>query len=139
MIQLDAHAPVSMLTLADSEVSRVPHHGDDWLLSFSAASCTHTTHTSKGAQTLSGYMLAVELLCFQCEVREHGDACVGRISKGRLIAEGVALRGLPVHQTFNGNLVLEVEFANGSVMELSAQSIQLRTKGATRFVESLAC
>ena len=139
MIQVDAHAPVSMLMLADSEVSRVTHHGDDWLLSFSAASCTHTTHTSKGAQTLAGYMLAVELLCSYCEVREFGEACLGRISKGRLIAEGVALRGLPVHQTLNGNLVLEVEFANGSVLELSAQRIQLCTTGATRFMESLAC
>lgn len=128
-----------MLTLVDSEVSRVTHHGDDWVISFSAASCTHTTHTSKGAQTLSGYVLAVELLCSHCEVREHGEACFGRISKGRLIAEGVALRGLPVQQILNGSLVLEVEFANGSDLELSAQSIQWRTTGATRFMESLAC
>ena len=139
MTSVHADASVSLLTLADSEIARVTRRGDEWCLLFSAVSCTHTTHTPHGPQTLSGYLLAVELLGSHGEVRALGDACFGRLSKGLCMAEGVVWRALPLHQTLNGNLVLELEFANGSVLALSAHRMQWRTTNATRFMESLAC
>ena len=126
------------LLFHDSEVGLVKSEAGTLVLQFSAAHVQRTAgHPGAGRET--GHARTLELVFRQASWSGALPDCVGRLSQGRLSAGGVAHAALPLPFEAAGPVACELVFANGTLLEVSAASVQARFTGDPRFVESLAC
>jgi hypothetical protein len=124
------------LLLADSEVARLEIDGGDLRLHFSAAAVRQQI---AGAAPVEGHARGVvwHLTGAHCEGAVT-DA-LGRLREGRL-RHGDRWRGeVTLPTDLAGPLTLELQFANGTLLNLNAQALRSEAPVPLPFTESLAC
>lgn len=120
--------------LADSELAEVQQQGERVCLHLSAV-----TARALGAPSSWGYALGVALDLEQANVQQYDTHALGRIAEGRLSRAGQPLAHLPLPGGGQGLIELHLRFANGAVLQLTAQAWQCRFVAEPRFRESYAC
>lgn len=122
------------LEWADSQVGRAEHVGADLRIVLSAA---HVRGAQGGAT--EGY-LSSPVLWFR-GARWSGELAhvLGRLAAGELRFGGQTLRVLPLPFEAVGPLQCHLALANGTVLEITAASVDCPLDGRETFVESYAC
>ena len=125
--------------LSDSEVTEVRHQEKRVTLYFSAVTARVLGEQPGDVPTEWGYAQGVILDLHQVQVQHSDDFVAGRIAEGRFFQEGEPLRYIPLPAVRMQANRLELRFANGAVLQLTAQAWQCRFGGEPRFRESYAC
>ncbi|WP_367849665.1 hypothetical protein [Rhodoferax sp. WC2427] len=120
------------LAFHDSEVRSVVLRADALTLAFSAA---FVQADGAGA----GYVQSLEIACTGATVDGPLADSVGRLSHGKLWVCGRVLPALPFPYAAPGPVRIELQFANGTRLVVSAATLACRFKGDPKFVESFAC
>ncbi|MDZ7921602.1 hypothetical protein [Rhodoferax sp.] len=125
--------------LSDSEVTEVRHQEKRVTLYFSVVAARGLGDQPGDVATEWGYAQGVILDLHQAQVQHADDFAAGRIAEGRFFQEGEPLRFIPLPAVRMQANLLELRFANGAVLQLTAQAWQCRFGGEPRFRESYAC
>jgi hypothetical protein len=133
----DAAPPVWTLEFADSEVKALHAAGRELRVVFAAAFVR--APAAPGHAPALGWLSGVELVFSDATADGPLDGAFGRIADGLWRRGAIAATRLPVPTELEGPLGLELHFANGARVSLSAGHLVARLPEAPRFVESLAC
>lgn len=125
--------------LSESEVSEAHQHADRVTLHLSAVTARALGAQPGEAPSAWGYVQGVILDLHQAQVQQWDGFAAGRIAQGRLTQDGQPLLSIPLPVVRMVPNHLELRFANGAVLELTAQAWQCRFGGEARFRESYAC
>ena len=129
------------LYFRDSQVASVRKDGEDLRIFLSSAAVACGKPTGQGG--VDGYLAPVELCMKQVTLSGEYELCTGRLSAGELRLRGTQgvtiLRSLALPFACMGPVSLRLEFAQGSVLELSGASLKIALTGGERYTESYAC
>jgi hypothetical protein len=126
------------LRFHDSEV-RAVHATDDHLsVQFSAASVGRSAGLPD-TPFAEGHVPNLDLLLTQATWSGALNDAVGRLSAGALAVDGVRVAPVPLPCVRTGSVAVELNFANGTVLSIAANSVEIRFLGEPRFFESHAC
>lgn len=129
-------AGAAWIVFDDSEVASLTWREGAWHVVFSAA---HVQRDEAGA-LVDGYQRGVELTLETRETpRSIPSGCFGRLSQGRLLADGRWLSRWPLPGVSNGPVRVEFSFANRSEWSADADRCALVQAGSGPFQESMAC
>jgi len=117
--------------LRDAEVSRVARAGLDLHLGFAVVA------VRGGARGV--YLKAVGLRLADVRVVRLDGGCVGRLSDGRLLIDGLQPADVIVPSLCSGRIDLQLTFANGAQLDVAGSAVQLFIDGAPEVVEHLHC
>ena len=119
------------LSWADSEVAAV-EPGD-------AALHIRLSAASLNMDGTEGFARGVVLKLAQPQIRAEQPPAMGRIRDGVLRSDGQMLRGVMLPCRIDAPVVLELEFANGSLLVVEAAAFGVQAPDAADVRESLAC
>ena len=126
------------LSFAESEVSSVAASEGSLCIRLSAASVESAA--APGAMLpVAGYATGVLLRLPDFQVREKSEPTFGRIRSGALRVRERAERSCALPVRYNTPVELELAFANGASMLVSASAFSASFEGEPNFTESLAC
>ena len=103
----------AVLEFHDSEVRNVESNANSLTVMFSAAH-VHRTDGQSGGDAMSGYVQSLEMKFSGATWIGPVAECMGRLSAGKVVANGVARSRLELPYAFTGNLTAELQFSNGS-------------------------
>lgn len=126
------------LFLADSEVSSVTAAGPGLRVRLAAASVEREAAPPSTSAT-AGYCTGVVLRLDGVVVHERAEPAIGRVRAGVLRLDGRPVRSCALPAVFNAPVDLELAFANGASLRVSAQGLAVGFEGEADFHESLAC
>ena len=131
-------APVWRMDFADSEVRAVRVEGADVCVYFAAVAAAQAL---PDGQWQTGFVQGLALRLHDAPCPPEALAACGRVREGALrpIAKGAALRQLEVGRRYEGPLVLELEMAQGPVLEWAARGLEWEGTHCAVFRESWAC
>lgn len=118
------------LEFHDSEVRSSTLLAGTLTIAFSAA-CVQAEN--------AGYVQSLVLELTEAAVDGPLTGGIGRLLHGTLWVDGVALPAVRFPYTVSGRVRMELQFANGIHLAISATSLVCRLTGDPRFVESFAC
>ncbi|WP_028455671.1 hypothetical protein [Chitinilyticum litopenaei] len=114
----------------DSEVARIDAAGDILTVIFAAAQVG-------GAE--DGYLRGVALRCEDASWQGLAGDCLGRLSAGLLRVNGARHSGLLLPAQLVGELVLELQFANGAELRIQATRLQTQMPDEGLLTEVFRC
>jgi len=128
------------LTLAfhDSEVRVVEPDGLSLTVKFSAAS----VHRSNGPLRMhaeAGYAQSVEMRFSTARWDGPAAECVGRLSEGSVVADGKAQSLIALPYSSKGPVKATLQFSNGSLLSIEAESLVCLCTDDPKFVEAFRC
>jgi hypothetical protein len=118
------------LEFHDSEVRSTTLLAGTLTVAFSAA-CVHADN--------AGYVQSLVLELTEAAVDGPLTDGIGRLLHGTLWVDGVALPAVRFPYTVSGRVRMELQFANGIHLAISAASLVCRLTGDPHFIESFAC
>lgn len=133
-----AHEINAGLEFHDSEVWGVESHANSLTVVFSAA-YVHRSSGRPGLDAGSGYAQSVEMEFSDATWVGSLPECVGRLSDGQVVSNGVAKSVIELPYSSCGPVSAELQFTNGSLLSVSASALVCRFTGEPRFIESFSC
>ncbi len=122
----------TVLEFHDSEVRSVKSNADSLTVTFSAA------HVLR-ADAVAGYVQSLELKLSSATWIGPVAECVGRLSAGKVVTNGVARSSLELPYTSTGSVTAELQFSNGSLLTITATTLECRLTDEPKFVEAFRC
>lgn len=119
------------LCWADSEVSAVDRVG--------GALCIRLSAASVDLDGVDGFARGVLLRLEDARIGVEQPPAIGRIREGLLRTGAQAVRAVLLPCRIDAPVVLELEFANGSLLVVEAAAFGVDAPGAGEVRESLAC
>ena len=126
------------LSFAESEVSSVVASEGSLYIRLSAASVERAATPGTNAPA-AGYAIGVVLRLPDFRVREKSEPTFGRIRAGVLRVQEQSKRSCALPAQYSTPVELELAFANGASMLVSASAFSASFEGEPNFRESLAC
>lgn len=123
------------LSFSDSEVLRLTMAGDTLAVHFSAA---WVERHEAGMPPLSGYVRGLRMELQGVREPQVLDA-VGRLRGGRLVLAAQTLGKLDIPGNWQGPLTLELDFAQGKILQFQGTQLDCWLQPDWDFQESLAC
>lgn len=127
------------LHFQDSQVARVSVEGGDLHIALSAAA---VSGTGNAGNSTSGYLAPVRIVLQQANWQGELGYSLGRLSDGELSAQGAGVvlrqRKLALPCSLD-EVQLWLAFANGTVLQISADALHCSITGHERYTESYAC
>lgn len=120
------------LEFHDSEVRSIRALVDTLRIAFSAA-------WVRVAPDQAGYAQSLQIQCLGARWDGPLADCMGRLSSGRLLDGDSVLSSLALPYASIGAVRLELQFSNGTQLQIHAQSLLCSFTGDPKFVESFAC
>lgn len=133
-----AHEMNAGLEIHDSEVRSVEANANSLTVAFSAA-YVHRSSGRPGFDAGSGYAQSVEMEFSGATWVGPLPECVGRLSDGQVVSNGVARSLIELPYSSSGSVSAEFQFTNGSLLSVSASALVCRFTGEPRFIESFSC
>jgi len=130
--------PNIALEFHDSEVLAVEPRQGSLIVMFSAA-YVHRSTGRPGIDSGSGYVQSVEMQFLDATWEGSVTECVGRLSSGSVISNGLVLSLIELPFASNGPVSAELQFANGSLLSVKARELICRFAGEPNFVEVFRC
>jgi hypothetical protein len=124
------------LHFQDSQVARVTQEGADLQVVFSSAAVSRA-----GESVASGYLAPVLCVLKQAKWQGHLASGMGRLSAGEWQVAGVEQRQrlLPLPCELERFVRLRLHFANGTTLQISADTLSCVLSGRERHTDSYAC
>jgi hypothetical protein len=126
------------LEFHDSEIRSVEPRGHSLVVTFSAAH-VHRGIGGPAADSDSGYIQSVEMEFLEATWEGSLAECVGRLSGGNVISEGIARSRIELPFSSNGPVSSELQLSNGALLSIKAQKLVCRFAGEPRFIEAFRC
>lgn len=120
------------LEFHDSEVRSTAAQADTLQIAFSAA-------WVRLAPDQAGYAQSLHIQCLGARWDGSLADCMGRLSGGRLLDGDSVLSSLALPYASTGPVRLELQFSNGTQLQIHAESLVCGFSGDPKFVESFAC
>ena len=141
MAALSAPATRAMQTTLDfhgSEIDRIEAADRGLTLLFSAA---HVHRTDDGSRLggVSGFLDALEMRFDNATWNGALADCLGRLTDGKLVADGVPQLRPALPCTHTNGVRVELQFANGVQLFMTAASLVCRFTREPHFVEDFRC
>ncbi len=130
--------PQESFEFHDSEVSWTEMRNGHFIVRFSAA-CVHPAGSKSTMDATLVYAQSVELVCHAATIDILDDGCIGRISEGALSIQGQRLRRPALPGDIQGDVILELCFANQSVCRIRCVGVSISSVGEPRHIESYRC
>ena len=127
-----------VLSFAESEVSSVTAGDHGLHIRLSAASVESVGVPGSGP-AVAGYAIGVVLRLPGFQVLQRSEPTFRRIRSGALLAQGQSKASCALPVEYNMPVQLELVFANGASMLVSASAFGASFEGEPNFQESLAC
>ena len=121
-----------------SEIRSIEAAGDELTVYFSAASVQRTDGASITGN-VTGYLNALEMRFGTATWDGPLADCMGRLTDGKLVAAGVPQARPALPCTHTNGVTVELQFANGVQLFITAASLACRFTGEPRFVEDFRC
>ncbi len=126
------------LEFHDSEVCNVELNANSLTVVFSAAH-VHRPDGQSGGDAIAGYVQSLEMKFSDATWIGPVAECMGRLSAGKVVANGVARSRLELPSAFTGNVSAELQFSNGSQLSITATALECHLTGEAKFVEAFRC
>lgn len=125
------------MVLHGSEVAAIEVRPGAVVVRFAVACVRRATDRPGGAE--EGYLSGLRLVCDGATVSQHDEGCVGRLADGSLGAAGASMGRLPLPCEVEGDIRLELLFANGARFRLAARRVALRAADGSTVFEDYSC
>ena len=133
-----AHEMNGGMELNDYGVRSVEEYTNSLTVAFSAA-YEDRSSGRPGFDAGSGYAQSVEMEFSGATWVGPLPECVGRLSDGQVVSNGVARSLIELPYSSSGSVSAEFQFTNGSLLSVSASALVCRFTGEPRFIESFSC
>ena len=121
-----------------SEIDRIEAANRGLTVLFSAAH-VHRTDDGAGLGGVSGFLNALEMRFDNATWDGPLTDCLGRLTDGKLVADGVPQARPALPCTHTNGVRVELQFANGVQLFMTAASLVCRFTREPHFVEDFRC